>query len=427
MPVEEILSRIGSILLVILSFWWIYIPLILFFLALKIWVWYKEDKYFYSWKWVHLEIRTPQLIERPFKAMEQVFAGFHGLRYTTIGFFKDKLFGERAIQEWVACEIVSLGGEIHFFVHVPERFRNLVEAQIYGQFTDAEIREVQDYMEVMPVNVTQSNYELFGSELTLAEADAVPIRTYPYFEELKPERTVDPLSSVLESCGQIKEGEQAWFQILARPTGDKWKKEGERMITKIMGREEKAKPSIAEKIGEQIFWGTHDVLEEVFSAGPAEGKNTKKESQFKARKELSPGEKEIAEAIETNMSKFGFEISSRLIYIAEKDKFDKNGFNALAAAFRQFSTQHLNRITVVKKSLTFSPYPIFKKKVTEKRKSKIYSNYRLRKFNRKYKPFIFTTEELATIYHFPTITIEAPLVSRLEAKKGEPPGGLPVK
>ncbi|MDZ4229552.1 MAG: hypothetical protein U1C53_00250, partial [Candidatus Veblenbacteria bacterium] len=40
--------------------------------------------------------------------------------------------------------------------------------------------------------------------------------------------------------------------------------------------------------------------------------------------------------------------------------------------------------------------------------------------------FILNTEELATLYHFPVVTVKAPLVKKTEAKKAEPPFGLPV-
>jgi hypothetical protein len=420
----ETLSKFGIVFLIIFKFWWLWLPLVIFFLALEFWLWYKEEKYFLSWSWVHLEIKLPRAAERPFKAMEQIFAGFHGLRYSEVK-FKDKLFKDRAIQEWLSCEIVSSGGNIHFFISVPDQFRNLVEAQIYGQFTDAEIREVQDYLELMPLNIINSNYDLFGAEIKLAEADPIPIRTYPYFEDLKVERTVDPLSGVLETFGQLKDGEQAWLQILTRPASSDWQKEGQGLVAKIMGEEDKGKPLFIESIVENFFWGMHDVLEEIFGSGAAESKSETKTEKSKERKRLSPGEKERAEAIERNMGKFGFEVAIRLVYLAQKDKFNKNAFNALAAPFRQFSTQDLNRFTAEKKSITSGKFP-FKEARTENRKRKLYFYYRMRNFRRKFKPFILTTEELATIYHFPTITIEAPLVSRLEAKRGEPPGTLPV-
>jgi len=420
----EVFGKFGLVFSIVFKFWWLWLPLVVFFVALEFWLWYKEEKYFLSWNWVRLEIKLPRVAERPFKAMEQIFAGFHGLRYSEVK-FKDRLFKDRTLQEWLSCEIVSLGGDVHFFINVPDQFRNLVEAQIYGQFTDAEIREVQDYMEMLPLDIINSNYDLFGVELKLAEADAIPIRTYPYFEGPKTELTVDPLSGVLEAFGQLKESEQAWLQILTRPASSDWRKEGERLVKKIMGREDKAKSGFVEGLIESVFLGFFDFLEEMLGSGaggPVEGASKEKPRE---RKELSPGEKETAEAIERNMGKFGFEVAMRLVYLAEKDKFNKNAFNGLVAPFRQFSTQDLNRFTAHSKSVTSGKFP-FKEARTAARKRKFYFNYRMRKFSRKFKPFVLTTEELATIYHFPTMTIEAPLVARLEAKRGEPPGTLPV-
>ena len=42
-------------------------------------------------------------------------------------------------------------------------------------------------------------------------------------------------------------------------------------------------------------------------------------------------------------------------------------------------------------------------------------------------PFMLCTEELATLYHFPTITVKAPLIKKAEAKRAEPPTALPVE
>ena len=40
--------------------------------------------------------------------------------------------------------------------------------------------------------------------------------------------------------------------------------------------------------------------------------------------------------------------------------------------------------------------------------------------------FFLSSEELATLYHFPVITVKAPLLKRTEAKKGAPPVSLPL-
>jgi len=41
-------------------------------------------------------------------------------------------------------------------------------------------------------------------------------------------------------------------------------------------------------------------------------------------------------------------------------------------------------------------------------------------------PFIMNTEELATIYHFPGEVSKTPSLSRISAKKAEPPTNLPI-
>ncbi|MFC1703002.1 hypothetical protein ACFLZO_00880 [Patescibacteria group bacterium] len=42
-------------------------------------------------------------------------------------------------------------------------------------------------------------------------------------------------------------------------------------------------------------------------------------------------------------------------------------------------------------------------------------------------PYILNVEELATLFHFPMIDIKAPLVSKTEAKRAEPPAKLPTE
>ena len=39
---------------------------------------------------------------------------------------------------------------------------------------------------------------------------------------------------------------------------------------------------------------------------------------------------------------------------------------------------------------------------------------------------IMNTEELATIFHFPLVSVGAPMLRRVETRKGEPPAHLPI-
>jgi hypothetical protein len=42
------------------------------------------------------------------------------------------------------------------------------------------------------------------------------------------------------------------------------------------------------------------------------------------------------------------------------------------------------------------------------------------------KGFVLNSEEIASIWHFPNIVVEAPMTPVVEAKKGTPPPELPV-
>jgi hypothetical protein len=74
----------------------------------------------------------------------------------------------------------------------------------------------------------------------------------------------------------------------------------------------------------------------------------------------------------------------------------------------------------------------FKKRRVYNKKRSIYNTYRSRIFpgymgttNSKFS--IFNVEELATLYHFPSISVGAPNIHSVEFKKGAPPTNLPTE
>ena len=70
-----------------------------------------------------------------------------------------------------------------------------------------------------------------------------------------------------------------------------------------------------------------------------------------------------------------------------------------------------------------------------RKKQTIYANYRARLFANKAFPkdngdellTVLTTEELATLWHLPGTNVSAPLMPRVQAKKGQPPVLLPTR
>ena len=122
---------------------------------------------------------------------------------------------------------------------------------------------------------------------------------------------------------------------------------------------------------------------------------------------LSPGERMIVEAIERNVSKLGFDVCIRFIYIAKPDKFNYPVTNSIKGSMQQFNSLNLNGFRRTN-STSFVDY-FFKKTREGWKKKRMFDAY----INRSafYKPhkrktIVLNTEELATIYHFPGSVVQ---------------------
>ncbi len=433
----------------LLSLWWIYIPLILFFLVKGLWLKNARQKFIKDLDWVLLEIKPPAEIKKTPRAMEQFFAGLHGAQRTP-NWKEQNLGGE--IQEWFSLEMVSQSGEIHFFIRTLSIYRNLIEAQIYAQYPEAEIDQVDDYIQSVPVDIPNQDYDLWGTELILCKEDAYPIRTYETFEKgiLLEEQRIDPIASLLEVMSKINEGEQIWIQTLIRPIDDNWKKTGEQLRDKLIGRAIEKAPGELRKEAIALKDTSRDQFHFLIT-GPSDNGGKKEEKSVNLLDLMTKTEKDVITAIEENLSKIGFEVIIRFLYLAPTVIFAKPNVAAVIGCFKQFNAQHLNAFRPNKKVTTKIDYQIQLKKLREVyRKRRILAAYQKRDFVQqspliKYLkpffferlpilnwffirslPFVFNIEELATIYHYPGLMVKAPLTPKVEAKKGEPPTGLPV-
>lgn len=433
----------------LLSFWWIYLPLILLFLVKGLWLKNVRQKFIKDMDWILLEIKPPAEIKKTPRAMEQFFAGLHGCQRTPN--WKERNL-EGQVQEWFSLELVSQGGEIHFFIRTHSMYRNLVEAQVYSQYPEAEIVEVGDYAQSVSADIPNQDYDLWGTELILDKEDAYPIRTYETFERglLLEEQRIDPIASLLEVMSKLNEGEQIWIQTLIRPVMDDWKKTGQQLRDKLIGRAIEKAPGELKK--EAIAWkDTSREQIHFLIAGPTIAGEKEVPRVINPLDWMTKVEKDVITALEENISKIGFEVIIRFLYLAPTTIFAKPNVAAVIGCFKQFNTQHLNAFKPNKKVTTKIDYQIqFKKPREVYRKRKILAAYQKRDFVQHSKvikylkpfffeclpilkwffirsqPFVFNVEELATIYHYPGLMVKAPLTPKVEAKKGEPPTGLPT-
>lgn len=401
--------------------WWIVLPIVTFFLFWDFWVLYIQFRFITAIKWMLLEIKVPKNILKTPKAMEQVFAAAHA-PYTYGLRFSEK-YWEGMVEYWMSFEIVGSAGESHFYLRLPKQYRNLMESAIYAQYPGAEITEVEDYVRQMPRVLPSKAVQLYGNEQILREPSCYPIRTYPMFEESVEERRVDPIASLMEAVSKLKADEQVWIQILARPTGDDWKKEGQAIINKMIGKKEEKKPSFWSFFGMGVSLG--EVLRAPFEHPSLEGEKPKKKDEFNFRMLLlTPGEKEVVEGIERKIAKLGFETTIRFLYIDKREAFSRDNVASVTGFFRQFNTQNLNLLKPDKKTMTAAVHGLFKQMRLNWRRRIVYEKYRDLLFNRR-KP-ILNIEELATIYHFPIAGVESTYLEKVESRKGGPPPALPL-
>ncbi len=403
---------------------WTVLALIFFFMGEQLWVNYRQILYMKKWNWIVLAVDIPPLYVQSPKAVEQVFAHLSGAK-VNINLGQKYWLGKK--QKWFSLEIVSLEGYIQFLIRCEAEYRDLVEAAIYAQYAEAEITEVEDYVDVIASSFPNEEKDIYGVEFKLADHEAFPIRTYPSFEYNISKDVVfsDPMAAILENFSRIGKGENLLLQIIIEPTGNAWKEKGIELVKKLVANKKEApKSSIVSAIGglpkylaqEAInVWdwnfepGEHEVVKEV--AGKVS--------------DLTPGGKDTLLAIEDKISKIGFKTKIRVLYTATKEVFNPSRcVDGFIGALNQFHI--MSRNAIVPHDDTIVHYA-FKAYRTVMKKIKYVAAYKKRKLKAGGNPYILNIEELATVWHFPLPFVKTPLLQKAETKRGEPPMNLPIE
>ncbi len=391
------------------------------------WKTYIRNKYEFSIEHTILALDIPKLNEQSPKAVEHLFEHIYGtIRKGTIWDRYGKGYTQDA--NAISFEIIGIAGYIQFAIRTPVKFRDLVEASIYAQYPDAEITEIEDYVDMMPrpLELPHKDYDLWGTEYRFTKSDPYPIRTYPMFEHSLTQTFMDPMASFLEMISRLGPTEQVWFQIIVAPLAADWARKGVTLIKKLIG----AKSSQSEDwtyIPRQVTQGITESLTASIIA-PSEFEQTRKTDQKlpSLMQHMPPSERNIVEAIGYKIGRLAFKTKIRLVYFARRDVYDKvKAANALSGAMNQFNTQDLNSIIPHKKTMSTADYFFIKQRILT-RQRRILWGYRSRALRRGRTTMILNVEELASLWHFPVETVKVPAVQRTETKKARPPIRLPT-
>ncbi len=412
---------VASALQVFYWTWWFLVPIVLVFIFWEFWLFYIRTLYIDKIKWVLLRVKTPKEILKTPKTMEQIFAVAFGMYSFGLKHFEKYWLGK--VEYWASFELVGYAGGVYFYIRIPEGFRNMIESAIYSQYPEAEIEIVDDYIDLLPDVLPNDIYDVFGTDYVLIKPDAYPIRTYPYFEALISEEKVDTIANLTESLSRLKADETAWIQILIRPILSKdWTPKAQEEINKLIGRKKPPPQPNVFLFETGVF--IKNLLLAIFQE-PTWPELEKPKEEKISLAQFTKGEQDIIRGIESKMSKLAFETTIRFLYIDRKDKFSRGNIASIFATFFQLNDERSNSLKPNTATMTSVAKQPFKEQRKYYKKRQIYDRYRIRKMP--HKVSILNIEELATIYHFPSTVVEAPMLRRAESKKGEPPLSLPVE
>ena len=399
--------------------WWIWLPFILWTILKTLYYDYIRGNWIAkNLEFVLLEIVLEKGEEKTPKSMEQFLTTLHGGQ-SSYSWWETNIEG--ALPDMFSLEIVSIGGNLHFLIRTHTKYKKMVESSIYAAFPEVEILEVADYTQGYNNDNLEVEYDLFGVELGMAKNDSYPIRTYQQFLDPTVDAKInDPLAQVLETMANIEPEEQIWMQLPITPLDDSWTKVSKKELDKILERDFEDKRTFLDKYIAPII--------EILSFGlvPAPKPPAPKEQKFGVDQNLTPGKKNMIEAIEYSMTKPGFQTALRVVYIAPKATFDPAPVKSVLGALQQFNDYTLNSFkpndTTMPLVTDFFNRP--NKGLERLRKILLLDNYMKRKIATT--KFIFNTEELTTIFHFPGGSVTTSTLKRVQAKKATPPIGLPI-
>jgi len=358
-----------------------------------------------------LEIKIPSEMFKSPQAMELFL---NSLNQAGVGSLLDVYIKGR-LRSWFSLELVSIDGVVHFYIWTHPKHRPVLESQLYAVFPNIEIHEAPDYSLGIHRNPEKLSIGWIG-QFALTKADAYPIRTYIDYgldKDPKEEYKNDPIAPMIEWLGSLKKGEQAWFQILIQAHGKEGLKQG-RLIER---------PDWKKAVEKEI--------KEILKKGRLKPDDDKTQD---STKHLTQAQKETIEAIERTAAKPAFDTMIRGAYIAEKNVFNPNNIGGLLGCFKAFGHGDMNGF---KPDFNAGKYDYpwqdpggrqkakWEKELLEAYKRRSFFNPPFKYYHGK--PFILTTEELATMWHFPSSqAVATPTLTRIPSKKAEAPANLPI-
>ena len=304
-------------------------------------------------------------------AAEQMYSSMYGIAKSSFLNLKE--------QPHISLEIVANHETIEFYAVCPSDLGDLVEKQINAAYPDAELNKVE------PWDLWKYDGSVEFSSLVLKKDSYLPLNTYE-------DMNIDSMSAITSAMGKLHEGEGLAVQILVRPAGDDWQKDGKSHIKKYVEDHNKT---------------------------DSDGKPT--------GPKMSKVDEDYLSKVQDKISKVGFETVVRLVSVAPDSASAKVNLSNLERSFGQFDNPSFNLFKKAKNrfekffviAFVTRMFPVVEKVTLPFGIPKLLNKEWYQGWS------VMNTEELSTLWHLPNENVKTPRINWLRSKGSAAPIELP--
>ncbi len=421
--------------------------IIALYIIFRIYLSIRRTSYENSTESVVFRVAVSRLNEKGPIVAEHIYSALHGIGENH-GIW-DYLAGRTRPR--ISLEIANVNNQIQFFIWVPKKYKNVIESQIYAQYPDVEIEEVEDYTSVqlsayeklvqasekivddtpapkgatLPAVIQKKKPQMriaVTAELKFDDPDIYPIKRYPQFEDKLTRIATEPLAGITATLSKLNAtDEQAWIQITMKPTGDWWRKRGLKCLKIVSNglfnnvfwlNKFATNIYLARGFWKRLFYSPLYLFFWSIRGFKTSNLSMKSSSDQDLGEEVSrthDREDPISAAVD-KVTRLTFETNIRIVYMPRHENIDmaEVKINEIFGSLKQFDLPNLNGFEIAR---------------INKNNSQILKRYQKRAV---IDPMFMNVEEIATLYHMPSMEVKTPNVHWVTSRKLEPPNDLPV-
>jgi hypothetical protein len=324
----------------------------------------------------------------------------------------------------ISFDIGLAEGKIGFFVRGSRRASALAESQLYAQFPDAEIEPAREELFVL-----KPGEIVVTADVAFTDPEVFPIRRYPQFTDTSTRQNVDTVAGITSSLVRYpKPGMRGLVQLVVTPAPSKLIKRAKKFLPylgKGMAKRSEAYALAWTNVhlttgwkrlllwpvdvlmgGWKLWFGKLPPIsisllsgDEITPTSSPDDEPSKISSRNHDREDSVGG---AADKLNRLMFRGNLRVSVIAPAVLEAEARAK--VEEIASSFRPFSLPGSNGFRIVKMTVSQA----------------LPTGFTAR-------PFLLSAEEVATLWHVPSIMVKTPNMDWVISKKLEPPVNLPVE